>query len=92
MNETLCYIADLESRELRLRRPIEVQVTRGQERWSGFAPDIEELVIGINEIDVVMDMRRAIADVYALLKSEAKNLGPLQKKHWEFLRGIVDCG
>lgn len=83
------YIADLHDVSLKLLRPLMILVNENKTEWCAFAGDIDELVLGNSEREVITDMRRAVVDVYNLLKSEADNLGPLQTQHWSFLQSVI---
>lgn len=82
-------ISDLQNKSLELLRPLGISIEQGGNGWYGYSYDLDELVIGTDENEILSEMRLAIADVYFLLKAEAKHLGPIQQLHWRFLQSIV---
>ncbi len=83
------FILDLQNQSLELRRPLGISIEQTETGWYAFSYDLDELVVGADENEILSEMRLAIADVYYLLKAEAEHLGHIQKQHWDFLQSVV---
>ena len=83
------FIADLGNAKVALLRSIPVAVDFWPDHVSACSFDIEEFGLGNDEFEAVTDLKASIVDLYVLLRNEQPNLGPLPRRQWEFLKGII---
>lgn len=83
------FIQDLGDPRVTLLRSIPVSIDFRPDHVTAGSFDIEEFGSGADEFEAVHDLKASLVALYFLLKSEQGNLGPLPKRQWEFLRGII---
>lgn len=82
-------ISDIGHKDLTLIAPIAIYLEQAGDEVLAYSYDLEELAIGTDEYSAVEDMKGSICDLYFLLKTEQRHLGPLQEKHWNYLKKII---
>lgn len=89
VHSKVVFVRDLGSRILSLScaLPITLEITGAQ--TTAYSYDLDELAIGHDEASAIDDMRASLVALYFLLKGEQGRLGPLQQRHWDFMRGVV---
>ncbi len=83
------FIASLGAVPLALKCALPITLEVSVKSVAAYSYDLDELAISDSECGALDEMRAGIAEAYFLLKAEQKALGPLQSRHWEFLRQIV---
>lgn len=83
------FVGDLGSPNLLLSSPIAIYLEQAGEEILAYSYDLEEIAVGESETSAIEEMKASISDAYFLLKGEQENLGPIQQRHWDYLRKIV---
>lgn len=83
------FVLNLGATSLALKRPLPIALEVTATNVVAYSYDLDELAVSSSESEALDEMRATIVETYFLLKSEQENLGPLQRRHWEFLKQII---
>lgn len=83
------FVRNLGTASLALKGPLPIFLEVAATNVVAYSYDLEELAVSSSESEVLDEMRATIVETYFLLKSEQENLGPLQRRHWAFLKQII---
>lgn len=83
------WVGDLADDHLALLQSIPVELQIGVNSVAAYCHDIDELSVGADDAAALDEMRALIADSFRILKAEKDNLGPLQRKHWNYLSRVI---
>ncbi len=87
--QTRIRLRDLHHAGLSLREPIEVSLEVWEHVVTAYCYDLDEFEIGSDESTAMTELRKAIADLYHILKSDQHRLGPLPQAQWDYLHRII---
>lgn len=83
------FVLSLGTSSLALKSPLPISLDVTATNVVAYSYDLDELAVSSSESEVLDEMRATIVETYFLLKSEQDILGPLQRRHWEFLNQII---
>ena len=83
------FVQNLGATALALKCPLPISLEVTATNVVAYFCDLDELAVSSSESEVLDEMRATIVETYFLLKSEQEHLGPLQHRHWEFLKQII---
>ena len=75
---------------MRLRNPIAVSLVYDGAQNIATSYDLDVFGYGETEGEALDDLRRAISDLYFVLKRNRDDLGPLPQQVWEYLTDTVE--
>lgn len=76
--------------QLKLSSPIAVSLEDDGVQVIAAAYDLDVFGYGETEWEALDDLRRTITDLYFTLKDEARALGPMPRRVWEYLSDIIE--
>ncbi|HID61608.1 MAG TPA: hypothetical protein EYP49_02505 [Anaerolineae bacterium] len=76
--------------QLRLSSPIAVSLEDDGVQVIAAAYDLDVFGYGETEWEALDDLRRTITDLYFTLKDDARALGPMPRRVWEYLSDIIE--
>lgn len=83
------FIQDLGRPDLVPSRPIPVSLDFTYDLVTAHCLDLDEFGVGPDESAALDDLRASIASLYRSLKDDEGSLGPLPRKHWDYLRRMI---
>lgn len=83
------FIQDLGRSDITPSRPIPVSLEFSPDLVTAHCFDLDEFGVGPDESAALDDLRASIASLYRSLKEEKDNLGPLPRKHWDYLSRMI---
>lgn len=76
--------------QLRLSSPIAVSLEDDGVQVIAVAYDLDVFGYGETEWEALDDLRHTITDLYFTLKDDARALGPMPRRVWEYLSDIIE--
>ncbi|TEU10856.1 MAG: hypothetical protein E3J21_25075 [Anaerolineales bacterium] len=76
--------------QLRLNSPIAVSLEDDGVQVIAAAYDLDVFGYGETEWEALDDLRHTITDLYFTLKDDARALGPMPRRVWEYLSDIIE--
>ena len=76
--------------QLKLSSPIAVSLEDDGVQIIASAYDLDAFGYGETEGEALDDLRRTITDLYFTLKDDARALGPMPRRVWEYLSDIIE--
>lgn len=83
------FVLNLGNVALTLKFSLPISLEVSATNVVAYSYDLDELAVSQSESEVLDEMRATIAETYFLLKLEQEVLGPIQRRHWEFLKHII---
>ena len=84
------FLCSLRHPQLKLSSTIAVSLEDDGVQIIATAYDLDVFGYGETEGEALDDLRRTITDLYFTLKDNAKTLGPIPHRVWEYLSDIVE--
>ena len=84
------FLYSLRHPRLKLSSPIAVSLEDDGVQIIAAAYDLDVFGYGETEGEALDDLRRTITDLYFTLKDNAKALGPMPHRVWEYLSDIIE--
>jgi len=69
-------LASLGDRRIRVKRPFEVTISRENEDFIAYAPEIDEFGFGASRQGALRDLQQAMVELYFSLNQDEERLGP----------------
>ena len=83
------FIRDLADARVSVAEAIPVALEFWDNLVTACCHDLEEFEVAGDEFTALEQLKASIVDLYFLLKSEQKDLGPLPLRQWNYLRRMV---
>ncbi len=80
----------LPSPDLRIRKPIRLEVKREGDSVAVWSADLEELGYGLHLTEAIEDFQQTVIELYHALEAEQDRLGPGMIELWDALQQLLE--